>query len=198
MIRAAAKNYQDVAVVTSPDDYAAIVEEMRSSGGSLSLETHWRLAKQAFSTDGGVRSCSFARGSRKYHRRETPFPSMLDIRAPRTLALRYGENPHQSAALYCELEPRESPAADQLQGKELSYNNLVDLDAAWQLIDEFDNPASAIIKHTNPCGCAEAAGLAASYRRAFEADPISAYGGVLAFNRDAGSRNCGGDRKDVC
>ncbi|MGH9557817.1 MAG: bifunctional phosphoribosylaminoimidazolecarboxamide formyltransferase/IMP cyclohydrolase, partial [Bryobacteraceae bacterium] len=107
----------------------------------------------------------------------------LDIRAPRTLSLRYGENPHQSAALYS--TGREGIAgAQQLQGKELSYNNLVDLDAAWQLIAEFDSPASAIIKHTNPCGCAEARTLAESYRRAFEADPVSAYGGVLAFNRE--------------
>ncbi len=87
--------------------------------------------------------------------------------------------------------------AQQLQGKELSYNNLVDLDAAWQLISEFDTAASAIIKHTNPCGCAEAATLAESYRRAFEADPVSAFGGVLAFNREVDRRNSGGNREDV-
>ncbi len=110
-------------------------------------------------------------------------PATLDIRAPRTLALRYGENPHQSAALYSSGSAGVA-GAEQLHGKELSYNNLVDLDAAWQLMNEFDAPASAIIKHTNPCGCAEAPTLAESYRRAFEADPISAYGGVLAFNRE--------------
>ncbi len=109
-------------------------------------------------------------------------PPVLDIRAPRRLALRYGENPHQSAALYANGQAGIA-GAEQLQGKELSYNNLVDLDAAWQLILEFDGPAAAIIKHTNPCGCAESETLAESYRRAFEADPISAYGGVLAFNR---------------
>jgi phosphoribosylaminoimidazolecarboxamide formyltransferase/IMP cyclohydrolase len=109
-------------------------------------------------------------------------PAFLDIRAPRALDLRYGENPHQSAALYSNRQGGIA-GAEQLQGKELSYNNLVDLDAAWQLIHEFDQPASAVIKHTNPCGCAEAATLAESYRRAFEADPVSAYGGVLAFNR---------------
>jgi phosphoribosylaminoimidazolecarboxamide formyltransferase/IMP cyclohydrolase len=96
--------------------------------------------------------------------------------------LRYGENPHQSAALYTNRRGGIA-GAEQLQGKELSYNNLVDLDAAWQLIHEFQQPASAIIKHTNPCGCAEAETLADSYRRAFEADPVSAFGGVLAFNR---------------
>jgi phosphoribosylaminoimidazolecarboxamide formyltransferase/IMP cyclohydrolase len=108
---------------------------------------------------------------------------MLDIRAPRTIALRYGENPHQAAALYANGKTGIA-GAEQLHGKELSYNNLVDLDAAWQLIGEFDAPASAIIKHTNPCGCAEATTLSESYRRAFEADPISAFGGVLAFNRE--------------
>jgi phosphoribosylaminoimidazolecarboxamide formyltransferase/IMP cyclohydrolase len=101
---------------------------------------------------------------------------------PRTVALRYGENPHQSAALYATGKAGVA-GAEQFHGKELSYNNLVDLDAAWQLIGEFDSPAAAIIKHTNPCGCAEGEKLADSYRRAFEADPISAFGGVLAFNR---------------
>jgi phosphoribosylaminoimidazolecarboxamide formyltransferase/IMP cyclohydrolase len=111
-----------------------------------------------------------------------PLPAILDIRAPRALSLRYGENPHQSAALYSNRNSGIA-GAEQLHGKELSYNNLVDLDAAWQLVQEFDRPASAIIKHTNPCGCAEADALAESYRKAFEADPVSAYGGVLAFNR---------------
>src|SRR6202035_3688799 len=110
-------------------------------------------------------------------------PAMLDIRAPRALALRYGENPHQAAALYSS-GGAGTAAAPQLHGKELSYNNLVNLYAPWQLIAEFEAPASAIIKHTNPCGCAEGATLAESYQRAFEADPVSAYGGVLAFNRE--------------
>jgi phosphoribosylaminoimidazolecarboxamide formyltransferase/IMP cyclohydrolase len=114
----------------------------------------------------------------------------LDLRAPRKLALRYGENPHQSAALYAS-GGAGIAGAPQLQGKELSYNNLVDLDAAWQLIAEFDQPASAVIKHTNPCGCAEASVLADSYRRAFEADPVSAYGGVLAFNREVDAETAG-------
>jgi len=107
----------------------------------------------------------------------------LDIRARRSLSLRYGENPHQHAALYA-ASTQGIAGARQLQGKELSYNNLVDLDAAWQLILEFDGPAAAIIKHTNPCGCAEQATLAEAYRKAYEADPISAFGGVLAFNRE--------------
>ncbi len=181
MIRAAAKNYQDVAVVTSPGDYGAIVEELRSRDGSLSPETHWRLAKKAFATTAAYDRAVTARLAEIPPTGEA-LPATLDIRAPRTLALRYGENPHQSAALYATARTGIA-GAEQLQGKELSYNNLVDLDAAWQLIAEFDAPASAIIKHTNPCGCAEGRELAESYRRAFEADPVSAYGGVLAFNR---------------
>ena len=96
--------------------------------------------------------------------------------------LRYGENPHQQATLYS-YGSGGIAGAKQLHGKELSYNNLVDLDAAWQLIQEFDRPAAAVIKHTNPCGCAEQESLAEAYRKAFEADPVSAFGGVLAFNR---------------
>jgi phosphoribosylaminoimidazolecarboxamide formyltransferase/IMP cyclohydrolase len=181
MIRAAAKNWQDVAVVTSPIDYAAIVEELQTGRGSLSPDTHWRLAKQAFSTTAAYDRAVSARLAEIPPTKEA-LPVILDIRAPRKLALRYGENPHQAAALYAGGAAGIAGAA-QLHGKELSYNNLVDLDAAWQLIAEFDAPASAIIKHTNPCGCAEGATLAESYQRAFEADPVSAYGGVLAFNR---------------
>ena len=130
------------------------------------------------------------------YRRRARVAGVLDIRAPRALDLRYGENPHQSAALYTNRRGGIA-GAEQLQGKELSYNNLVDLDAAWQLIQEFEQPASAIIKHTNPCGCAEAAALAESYRRAFEADPVSAFGGVLAFNRTLDEETAARDRKDI-
>jgi len=182
MIRAAAKNYQDVAVVTACSDYAALIEELRASDGSLSPETHWNLAKKAFATTAAYDRAVSARLAEIPPTSE-PLPATLDIRAARAIALRYGENPHQSAALYTNGKTGIA-GAEQLHGKELSYNNLVDLDAAWQLIGEFDAPASAIIKHTNPCGCAEGSTLATSYRRAFEADPVSAYGGVLAFNRE--------------
>jgi len=181
MIRAAAKNWQDVAVVTAASDYAAIIAELQSNGGVLSSDTHWRLAKRAFATTAAYDRAVSARLAEIPPTGEA-LPAILDIRAPRKLALRYGENPHQSAALYAG-GGAGIAGAEQLHGKELSYNNLVDLDAAWQLIAEFAAPASAVIKHTNPCGCAEGATQAESYRRAFEADPISAYGGVLAFNR---------------
>ena len=182
LIRAAAKNYQDVAVVTSPEDYPAILQELHQCKGQLSEPTLWRLAQKAFAVTAAYDRAISARLARVGAEDETGLPAMLDIRAPRALDLRYGENPHQSAALYSNRQGGIA-GAEQLQGRELSYNNLVELDAAWQLIQEFEQPASAIIKHTNPCGCAEAATLADSYRRAFEADPISAYGGVLAFNR---------------
>jgi phosphoribosylaminoimidazolecarboxamide formyltransferase / IMP cyclohydrolase len=180
MIRAAAKNWQDVAVVTSPLDYPALILELESAG-QLSPETHWELAKKAFLLTAGYDRAISARLNQIPPTGDA-LPAMLDIRAPRKLALRYGENPHQAASLYASGKDGIA-SAEQLQGKELSYNNLVDLDAAWQLIQEFSHPASAIIKHTNPCGCAEAGSLADSYRKAFEADPVSAFGGVLAFNR---------------
>jgi phosphoribosylaminoimidazolecarboxamide formyltransferase/IMP cyclohydrolase len=180
MIRSAAKNYQDVAVVVSPADYASIIQEMKACAGALSVETKWRLARKAFRTtadyDRAISSRLAQAGT------VGGLPASLDLRADKIMDLRYGENPHQSAALYGTRGVGIAGAA-QLHGKELSYNNLVDLDAAWQLVNEFDAPTTAIIKHTNPCGCAEQAELAESYRKAFECDPVSAYGGVVAFNR---------------
>jgi phosphoribosylaminoimidazolecarboxamide formyltransferase/IMP cyclohydrolase len=180
MIRAAAKNYQDVAVVVSPADYAAVIEEMKSNGCALSTGTKWRLAKKAFQTTADYDAAISARLEREGA--PNSLPPLLSLRAPKRMDLRYGENPHQAAALYG-APGRGVAGAEQLHGKELSYNNLVDLDAAWQLAGEFDLPAAAIIKHTNPCGCAERDSLAEAYRRAFECDPVSAYGGVIALNR---------------
>ena len=180
MLRAAAKNYQDVAVVTAPEDYASVIEEMRASGGTLSLDTKWRLARKVFRTTAAYDAAISARLEQVDA--AGPLPLDLAIRAPKLMDLRYGENPHQAAALYG--RPGQGIAgAAQLHGKELSYNNLVDLDAAWQLVNEFDRPAVAIVKHTNPCGCAEQDTLAEAYRKAFEADPVSAYGGVIGINR---------------
>jgi phosphoribosylaminoimidazolecarboxamide formyltransferase/IMP cyclohydrolase len=179
MIRSAAKNFRDVAVVVSPDEYDAVAAELEARGG-LTPETHWRLARAAFRAtadyDRAISAALAAWGA------SAAMPAVLDIHSDKLMDLRYGENPHQQAALYA--RPGIGIAgARQLQGKELSYNNLVDLDAAWQLVCEFERPAAAIIKHTNPCGCAEQETLAGSYRKAFECDPVSAFGGVLAFNR---------------
>jgi phosphoribosylaminoimidazolecarboxamide formyltransferase/IMP cyclohydrolase len=187
MIRAAAKNHQDVAVVTSAQDYDPLLRELRESG-TLSLGTHWELARKAFERtaryDSAIteRLASIRVEDGGFVDQPEAFPAVLHVLAPRRMPLRYGENPHQGAALYAKGSAGLA-GAEQLHGKELSYNNLVDLDAAWQLIQEFEEPASAIIKHTNPCGCAEASSLVESYRKAFEADPVSAFGGVLAFNR---------------
>jgi phosphoribosylaminoimidazolecarboxamide formyltransferase/IMP cyclohydrolase len=180
MLRAAAKNYQDVAVVTAPEDYASVIEEMRASGGTLSLDTKWRLARKVFRTTAAYDAAISARLEQVDA--AGPLPLDLAIRAPKLMDLRYGENPHQAAALYG--RPGQGIAgAAQLHGKELSYNNLVDLDAAWQLVNEFQQPAVAIVKHTNPCGCAEQDTLVEAYRKAFEADPVSAFGGVIGINR---------------
>ena len=180
MIRAAAKNYQDVAVVVSPADYTRILEELRAGGGGLSRATKWRLAKKAFRTTAAYDVAVSARLEQVDD--PSPLPEDLSVQAPKIMDLRYGENPHQAAALYGK-GGQGIAGAEQLQGKELSYNNLVDLDAAWQLASEFERPAAVIIKHTNPCGCAEQATLGEAYRKAFECDPVSAFGGVLGFNR---------------
>jgi len=186
MIRAAAKNFQDVAVVVSPDQYDGIVREMSENGGALREETQWRLAQQAFlhtaAYDAAV-STRLLQIDGQGKTIEERLPARLTISAARERVLRYGENPHQEAALY-DFGRGGIAAGEQLHGKELSYNNLVDLDAAWQLIQEFERCAAAIIKHTNPCGCAEQERLAEAYRKALEADPVSAFGGVLAFNRE--------------
>ena len=180
MIRSAAKNFHDVAVVVSPEDYGSIYEEMKGNGGAVSRETRWRLAQKAFRTTADYDSAITARLSQVDGLQA--LPARLDIRAGKLMDLRYGENPHQSAALYGSRGVGIA-GAEQLHGKELSYNNLVDLDACWQLANEFTRPAAAIIKHTNPAGCAEQGTLAEAYRKALECDPVSAYGGVIGFNR---------------
>jgi phosphoribosylaminoimidazolecarboxamide formyltransferase / IMP cyclohydrolase len=182
MIRAAAKNYQDVAVVVSPADYDAIVAELRASG-DLSHDTKWSLAKKAFRTTAEYDAAISVRLDQEGQPAAAALPAELRVRAPKLLDLRYGENPHQSAALYGR-KGAGVAGGEQLQGKELSYNNLVDLDAAWQLACEFSGPAVAIIKHTNPCGCAEQETLVDAYRKALEADPVSAFGGVIGINRE--------------
>lgn len=185
MIRAAAKNFQDVAVVVAPEQYEKLSGELQANGGRLAEETHWQLAQAAFQQTAAYDSAIAAKLSSldEKKKEETALPETLRLQAARRLSLRYGENPHQQAALYTTSEAGIG-GAKQLHGKELSYNNLVDLDAAWQLVQEFEGPATAIIKHTNPCGCAESDALRQSYVQALEADPISAFGGVIAFNRE--------------
>jgi phosphoribosylaminoimidazolecarboxamide formyltransferase / IMP cyclohydrolase len=198
MIRSAAKNSEDVTVVVDPVDYESVLDELRASAGSISRATRARLSRKAFATtaayDGAISATlqQWAAGDAKATpvevaviAVEASLPKNLQINCRKLADLRYGENPHQKAALY--LDPaaggRGLAAAKQLQGKELSFNNLVDLEAAWRLVTEFSEPTTAIIKHTNPCGIALGPTLAESYARAFSVDPVSAFGSVIAFNR---------------
>jgi phosphoribosylaminoimidazolecarboxamide formyltransferase/IMP cyclohydrolase len=195
MVRSAAKNFHDVAIVTSPADYAPIVTEMKSHGGSLSLETKWKLAKKAFATTAAYDSAitktlaqiAEPKGALKLAEAsgESGFPAEVNLKLEKKMDLRYGENPHQNAALYtCPTLKGGVANCEPLQGKELSYNNLVDLQAAWDLAQEFSETACTIIKHTNPCGTALGSSLAEAYTRALEADPVSAFGGVIGVNRE--------------
>ncbi len=192
MIRSAAKNFQDVAVVTSPADYDAIAEELARSGGALSKESKWRLAQKAFATTAAYDSAIASTLERVGSDFALPavegfphrlFPQNLRLAFHKVADLRYGENPHQKAAMYSDGSGAGVANARQVQGKELSYNNIVDLQAAWDLAQEFDEPVCAIIKHTNPCGTATGTTLAEAYLRALECDPVSAFGGVIGVNR---------------
>ena len=189
MIRSAAKNFRDVAVVTSPSDYPAIAEELARSNVVLSLETKWRLAQKAFAMTAAYDSAIASTLERipdikSFQLSENEsFPQTLRLSFQKTLDLRYGENPHQKAAMYSDGSGVGVANARQLQGKELSYNNIVDLQAAWDLAQEFDEPVCAIIKHTNPAGTATGKTLAEAYKRALECDPVSAFGGVIGVNR---------------
>ncbi len=198
MLRSAAKNYEDVAVVSSAGQYEALTAEL-GEGGGLSLETRWQLARAAFATTAAydaaiatelehraeaiLSSEAGKDGAPGLVERGAVLPETLRVVAPRKMALRYGENPHQRAALYTDGSGLGIANAEQLQGKELSYNNLVDLDACWALASEFDGTAVAIIKHTNPCGVAGGATVTEAYLRALAADPVSAFGGVIGINR---------------
>ncbi|HVS74630.1 MAG TPA: bifunctional phosphoribosylaminoimidazolecarboxamide formyltransferase/IMP cyclohydrolase [Candidatus Acidoferrales bacterium] len=191
MLRSGAKNFESVTVVTDPEDYDRVAKELEAAG-ETSLATRLALARKAFAATSrydGMIATELERLSAATGRVELGAPAALPERLHfalrRQLGLRYGENPHQAAALYVPAgsAPAGLAAARQLQGKELSYNNYVDLEAARSLAAEFRRPAAAIIKHNNPCGAAEQETLLEAYRRAYACDPVSAYGGVLAFNR---------------
>jgi phosphoribosylaminoimidazolecarboxamide formyltransferase/IMP cyclohydrolase len=194
MVRSAAKNFEDVAIVTRVTDYPALIEELKSSGGALSRATRWRLAKQAFALtaayDSAIANTLDQISDAPLADQAVPKASAssqaptLRINLPLAQSLRYGENPHQRAALYADGSGQGIAGAIQLQGKELSFNNLVDLDACWELAQEFDEPAVIIVKHTNPCGAATGANLLEAYRKAYACDSVSAYGGVIGVNRE--------------
>jgi phosphoribosylaminoimidazolecarboxamide formyltransferase/IMP cyclohydrolase len=196
MVRSAAKNFEDVAIVTAAADYPALGEELAASSGSLSRKTRWSLAQKAFAVTAAydtaianalerITSPEPAEDPVKFaDPAKADFPTTLRIAYPRAASLRYGENPHQRAALYTDGSATGVAGATQLQGKELSFNNLVDLDACWDLAREFDTPGVAIIKHTNPCGAATGANVLEAYQKALAADPVSAFGSVIGINRE--------------
>ncbi|MGH2746912.1 MAG: bifunctional phosphoribosylaminoimidazolecarboxamide formyltransferase/IMP cyclohydrolase [Actinomycetota bacterium] len=178
MVRAAAKNFHSVAVVVNPNRYRLVLEEIRATGG-ISEETRRRLALEAFQ-----HTAAYDAAIARYLTSEEEFPGRLVISADKAQELRYGENPHQRAAFYRNPGPPTGLAAtEQLHGKELSYNNILDVDAAWKLALELEGPGAAIIKHSNPCGAAVAATISDAYARAFECDRTSAFGGIVALNR---------------
>ena len=182
LIRAAAKNHDFVTIVVDPSDYEAVMAEMTAQGGATSLHLRRRLALAAYS-----RTAAYDATISRWMAGEEGemFPPRLTIAGARAQVLRYGENPHQQAAFYATAERRPGVAtARQIQGKELSYNNLNDTDAAFELAAEFDQPVVAIIKHANPCGVATGADLASAYARALACDPVSAFGGIIAVNRE--------------
>ena len=198
MVRSAAKNFEDVAIVTSVADYPVLIEELKSAHGALCRVTRWRLAKQAFALTAAYDS-AIANTLDRIAEAPAPdlpaapdsssLPATLRINMPLAQPLRYGENPHQRAALYSDGSGLGVAGARQLQGKELSFNNLVDLDACWALAEEFpsgeSDPAAVIImKHTNPCGAATGSTILEAYTKALACDPVSAYGGVLGINRE--------------
>ncbi len=189
MVRAAAKNHGDekggCAVVVEPADYAGIIDEMKTSGGVISAATRFALAKKAFvhtaRYDSAIANWLTALDA---DNKPATFPERLQLAFDKADTMRYGENPHQQAAFYKEANPVAGSIAayEQLQGKELSYNNIADSDAAWEAVKAFDTTACVIVKHANPCGVALGATAEDAYRRAFKTDPTSAFGGIIAFN----------------
>ncbi|SDB48794.1 phosphoribosylaminoimidazolecarboxamide formyltransferase / IMP cyclohydrolase [Pseudidiomarina indica] len=186
MVRAAAKNHRDVAIVVNADDYQRVITEMDAHQNSLTFETRFDLAVKAFEHtaqyDGMIANYFGAR----LPQQQSQFPRTFNAQFTKQQDLRYGENSHQQAAFYVESTPREASIATavQLQGKELSYNNIADTDAALECVKSFAEPACVIVKHANPCGVAIAADALSAYERAFTTDPTSAFGGIIAFNRE--------------
>lgn len=191
MLRSAAKNFESVAVVTRPDSYDAILAEMRANGGATLRATRAKLALDVFETtasyDGAIAAWMAGQLAGDADADAAKFPARRTVRLSKVQDLRYGENPHQAAAFYRRDDYAAAPFslahARQHQGKELSYNNYLDLDAAWCAVREFDGPACVIVKHLTPCGVCQDDDLVAAYQRAHACDPVSAYGGVMAFNR---------------
>jgi phosphoribosylaminoimidazolecarboxamide formyltransferase/IMP cyclohydrolase len=191
MVRSAAKNHKDVAVLVNNSDYAEVVEELKKNQGQLKYQTRYELMVKAFEHtagyDGMIANHFGARGTDNTAR---DFSNTFNMQYFKTQEMRYGENPHQKAAFYTEASPTEASVATakQLQGKELSFNNIADTDAALECVKQFDEPACVVVKHANPCGVAVASDIGAAYELAFATDPESAFGGIIAFNRELDSK----------
>ena len=194
MLRSAAKNYRDVAVVCDPSDYGDIIAEMKKNGGSLSMDTRFELSKKTFAHtaqyDGAIANYMSSLKADKKHQNRQTYPEILNLQFEKVQDMRYGENPHQSAAFYRErnIAPGTLASYRQLQGKELSYNNISDADAAWECVKNFNEPACVIIKHANPCGVATGKDLLEAYKKALQTDPEAAFGGIIAFNGELDAR----------
>ena len=185
MIRSAAKNYRDVAVLSNPSQYQDAIAELEANDGCLSDESRFRLAKAAFAQTAHY-DAVISRYFANLESSQGEFPEILDVRYEKAQSLRYGENPHQSAAFYRTHTPPEPCAAwaNQLSGQELSYNNILDLEAAIEIVKDFAEPACAIIKHNNPCGLATASNLADAFSDALDCDRLSAFGCIIGLNRE--------------
>ncbi|MDO9162622.1 MAG: bifunctional phosphoribosylaminoimidazolecarboxamide formyltransferase/IMP cyclohydrolase [Methylococcaceae bacterium] len=183
MIRAAAKNHADVAVIVSPSAYAAIIDELKGNTNQLSAKTRFNLALTSFEHTARYDT---AIATYLSNLSDEAFQETLNLQFYRKQTMRYGENPHQNAAFYQEKNPASGTiaAAKQLQGKELSYNNIADADAALECVKSFEKPTCVIVKHANPCGVAEANTISEAYDKAYATDPTSAFGGIIAFNRE--------------
>ncbi len=194
MLRSAAKNYRDVAVICDPADYGDIIAEMKKNDGSLSMDTRFKLSKKTFAHtaqyDGAIANYMSSLKVDKKHQNRQTYPEILNLQFEKVQDMRYGENPHQSAAFYRErnIAPGTLASYRQLQGKELSYNNISDADAAWECVKNFDEPACVIIKHANPCGVATGKDLLEEYQKALQTDPEAAFGGIIAFNGELDGR----------
>lgn len=190
MLRSAAKNHRDVTVVVDPADYAVVLDEMKANGNTVGYATNFRLATKVFAHtaqyDGAITNYLTSLTDELQHASRKPYPATLNLAFDKVQDLRYGENPHQVAAFYRDLAAPAGALSSyrQLQGKELSYNNIADSDAAWECVKTFDAPACVIVKHANPCGVAVGADAGDAYAKAFQTDPTSAFGGIIAFNRE--------------
>lgn len=194
MLRSSAKNHKDVVVICDPADYDNVLHEMRTGSGDVSHETRFALAKKVFAHtaqyDGAITNYLTSLGPDRQHSMRSAYPETLSLQFTKVQDMRYGENPHQSAAFYRDLSPVSGALANyrQLQGKELSYNNIADADAAWECVKSFDGSACVIIKHANPCGVALGVDAADAYAKALQTDPTSAFGGIIALNVDVDGR----------